>query len=82
VVCGKKSSKDINHLLLHCPLAMELCDFVFVPFGVKWVMPETVQGMIQSWRSSSRTFSNKVEFISIIFNVATLEGVILKKYIG
>ena len=38
----KESGESSDHLLLHCKVARELWDLVFVLFGVQWVMPRTV----------------------------------------
>jgi hypothetical protein len=41
VMC-KCSIKTLDHLLLHCLMAVESWNFIFVALGVKWVMPKTV----------------------------------------
>lgn len=49
VVC-KNSDDNVDHLLLHCcPVAMDLWNSIFVAFGVRWVMPEMVKGVLQCW---------------------------------
>jgi hypothetical protein len=35
----KKSGESIDHLLLHCEVAIEVWNMVFQLFGVMWVMP-------------------------------------------
>lgn len=44
----------IDHFLLHCPIARELWDLVFSMFGVVWVMPRGVLGVLQCWPRFSR----------------------------
>ena len=34
--------ESVNHLLLHCPVAIELWAMVLGLFGVYWVMPKIV----------------------------------------
>ena len=38
----KRSGEDVDHLFLHCSVAMELWSLVFGLFGVQWVMPRSV----------------------------------------
>uniref|UniRef100_A0A2N9J2I5 CobW/HypB/UreG nucleotide-binding domain-containing protein n=1 Tax=Fagus sylvatica TaxID=28930 RepID=A0A2N9J2I5_FAGSY len=40
----------VDHLLLHCPIASELWDFLFCLVGLDWVMLRTVIAMLASWR--------------------------------
>uniref|UniRef100_A0A7N2LNM8 Ubiquitin carboxyl-terminal hydrolase n=1 Tax=Quercus lobata TaxID=97700 RepID=A0A7N2LNM8_QUELO len=35
----KRCGESVDHLLLHCPVAFELCSLVFCLFGLHWVMP-------------------------------------------
>ena len=35
----KRSEESVNHLLLHCPIALELWSMVWALFGLLWVMP-------------------------------------------
>ena len=46
----KCNSETIEHLLLHCPVALELWDMVFGLFGVCWVMPLFVVGLLACWQ--------------------------------
>jgi hypothetical protein len=34
----KRNSEPVDHLLLHCSVAKELWAFVFVVFGVRWII--------------------------------------------
>ena len=38
----KCNGESVNHLLLHCPIAIELWAMALGLFGVYWVMPKTV----------------------------------------
>ena len=40
----KCNSETVDHLFLHCPIALELWDMVFGLFGVCWVMPMSSGG--------------------------------------
>ena len=37
----KNDGESVNYLLLHCPIARELCSLVLSLFCVMWVMPYT-----------------------------------------
>ena len=45
----KRSREDVDHLFLHCSVAMELWSLVFGLFGVQWVMPRFVMDLFCSW---------------------------------
>ncbi len=39
-----KQGGSIDHLLFHCSIAQELWTFIFVVFGIGWVMLKEVRG--------------------------------------
>ena len=43
-------SEIVDHLFLHCPVAMELWDMVFGLFVVCWVMPKFVVELPACWQ--------------------------------
>ena len=45
----KRSGESVDHLFLHCSVAMELWSMVFGMFGVHWVMPCTVMDLFCTW---------------------------------
>ncbi len=45
----KRSGESVDHLFLHCSVAMELWSLVFGIFGVHWVMPRTVLDLFCNW---------------------------------
>ena len=47
---NKKKKQTVDHLFLHCPVALELWDMVFGLFGVYWVMPMSVVGLFACWQ--------------------------------
>ena len=49
----RESGESPDHILLHCKVALELWDLVFVLFGVQWVMPRTVLDLLSSWQGPS-----------------------------
>jgi hypothetical protein len=49
----KSSGESVNHLLLHCYVAQELCTFIFNVFGVSWVMPRGVEDLLACWPGRS-----------------------------
>ena len=46
----KCNSETIDHLFLHCLVAIELWDMVFGLFGVCWVMPMSVVELLACWQ--------------------------------
>jgi hypothetical protein len=44
----KHNGESIDHLLLHCEVAMEVWSMVFQFFGVMWVMPGRVKDCLGS----------------------------------
>ena len=50
----KKCGETVDHLLLHCPIALELWNVVFCLFGLHWVMPMIVihMFMFSAWQGS------------------------------
>ena len=46
----KCNSKSVDHLFLHCLVALELWDMVFDLLGVYWVMPMSVVGLFACWQ--------------------------------
>ena len=50
----KSNGELVDHLLLHFPVAMDLWSMVLALFGVSWVMPHTVLGLLGCWRSEER----------------------------
>ena len=45
----KKSSESIDHLLLHCEVAIEVWNMVCQQFGVMWVMLGRLKEFLRSW---------------------------------
>ena len=46
----KQDEEYVDHLLLHCCMARELCSFIFCLFGVQRVMPKRVVELLASWK--------------------------------
>ena len=40
--CGE----TVDHLLLHCEMAYQLWRFVFITFGVSWVIPRSIPNLL------------------------------------
>ena len=47
----KYNGESVDHLFLHCPVAMDLWSMVLDLFGVSWVMPKSVVGLLAYWQS-------------------------------
>ena len=48
----KCNGESVDHLFLHCSVAMDLWAMVFGLFGVSWVMPQSVMGLLACWQGS------------------------------
>ena len=48
----KRNGESVDHIFLHCPLASDLWSMVLGLFGVSWVMPRTVLGLLWCWQGS------------------------------
>ena len=46
----KCNGESVDHLFLHCPVAMDMWAMVFGLFGVSWVMPQSVVGLLDCWQ--------------------------------
>jgi hypothetical protein len=46
----KKNGESIDHLLLHCEIALEVWNMVCQLFGAMWVMPSSLKECLGSWR--------------------------------
>ena len=42
----------MDHLLLHCYIAKEVCSMVFSMSGIQWVMPKGVMELLACWQGS------------------------------
>jgi hypothetical protein len=45
------SGENVAHLLLHCPVARELWNYVFRRFGVDWVISGSFLDHMAGWRN-------------------------------
>lgn len=48
----KCSRETVDHLLLHCSIAKELWTMAFGMFGIYWVMPRSVLGLLACWQGN------------------------------
>ena len=46
----KCNNETVDHLFIHCPVALEMWDMVFGLFGVCWVMPMSVVELFACWQ--------------------------------
>ena len=47
----KCNRESVDHLLLHCPIALKLWSMVLGLFGVCWVMPKFVVDLLARWQA-------------------------------
>ena len=45
------SGESVDHLLIHCPVAGVLCNFVFCSFEIHWLLSERVVDVLNGWRN-------------------------------
>ena len=48
----KSNGESVDHLFLHCPVAIDLWSMVLGLFGLSWVMPHSVLGLLGCWQGS------------------------------
>ena len=46
----KCNDESVDHLFIHCPVVMDLWSMVLGLFGVSWVMPQLVVGLLACWQ--------------------------------
>ena len=46
----KRAGESMDHLMIHCEYARELWSMIFCLFGIVWVMPRKVSGLLDCWR--------------------------------
>ena len=51
-LCGK-DEESLDHLLLHCPKVHNLWAFIFMMFGVFWVLPRSIKDTLVGWKGST-----------------------------
>jgi hypothetical protein len=44
----RANGESVNHLLLHCSIIREFCDFLLCLVGLTWVMPNSVIALLES----------------------------------
>uniref|UniRef100_A0A2N9G2D1 Reverse transcriptase domain-containing protein n=1 Tax=Fagus sylvatica TaxID=28930 RepID=A0A2N9G2D1_FAGSY len=69
------NGETVEHLLLHCPVAGALWNWIFKTFGIHWVISGTVADLLHKlveWFRSS--FVGYLEFCTNLLDVDDLEG--------
>jgi hypothetical protein len=56
----KRSEESVDHLLLHCEIAMALWNTFFSCIGLAWVMPRQVVDFFVCWRGSCGSLQSAV----------------------
>ena len=56
----KGGGEFLDHLLLYCPIALEMCSMIFYLFGIFWVMPQRVVDLLDCWSCNFRRHRNIV----------------------
>ena len=46
----KCNGESVDHLLLHCPIALDLWSMILGLFGVYWVMPRSDVELLAFWQ--------------------------------
>ena len=60
----KCNGESVDHLFLHCSVAMDRWAMVFGLFGVSWVMPQSIVGLLACWQGRFGRHQN--EYIWLI----------------
>ena len=70
-----RDGESTDHLLLHCPVTHSLWSFMFQAFGIHWVMPGSVVGLLSSWHQwLGKHKSDILELGSRMLNVDCVVG--------
>ena len=48
-VASASCGETVDHLLLHCEMAYQLWSFVFITFGLSWVIPRLIPDLLFGW---------------------------------
>ena len=65
-LCGK-DEESLDHLLLHCPKVYNLWAFIFMIFGLNWVLPRFIKDTLARWKCSpSRKSLRKVWMAALL----------------
>ena len=48
-IMRRHSGETVAHLLLHCEMAYRLWSFVFITFGLSWVIPRSIPDLLFDW---------------------------------
>ena len=70
----KCNGESVDHLFLHCLVAMDLWSMVFGLFGVSWVMPQFVVGLLACWQGRFGRHQVYMVDCSPLLVVVSLEG--------
>ncbi len=54
------NGETVDHLLLHCPLAGVLWNWIFLIFGIHWVLSATVASLLFSWQNGLGQHSSDI----------------------
>ena len=61
----KCNGESVDHLFLHCPVAMDMWAMVFGLFGVSWFMPQSVVGLLACWQGSFGCHRNRYIWLMV-----------------
>jgi len=61
----KCSRESVDHLLLHCPIAVQLWSMVFTLFGLYWVMPKSVVDLLACWQGKFGRHRNNISWMAV-----------------
>ena len=69
--CGE----TVDHLLLHCEMAYRLWSFVFITFGLSWVIPRLIPDLLFGWWNwLVEAFVSDLELSPFVRPMVYLEG--------
>ena len=70
----KCNGESVDHLFLHCPIALDMWAMVFHLFGVSWVMLQSIVGLLACWQGSFGRHQNGYIWLMVPHCLLSLEG--------
>lgn len=53
------AEESVDHLMLNCTMAHQICTTILNSFGCSWVLPRSIVELFEAWRFQIRTSKGK-----------------------